>query len=121
MVFENQYWNLAANIPMCCSGKLLEKVKSFKYLGIYFSQNLNFNEHAKYVLVKAEKVAFLNWKYVGRYHSLSTYILLNLFNLKNLKKILGLSFSTANTAVYYELNQMSIEAQLESRILKFFT
>jgi hypothetical protein len=42
------------------------------------------------------------------------------FYLKNLKRILGVPLSTANSAVYYELNQTSIEVILEHKILEFF-
>ena len=122
----------------CFSGESLERVKYYKYLGICFSQNINFNEHAHYILGIA---AFL---YIGRFHSLSTSILLNSLNTigtpitwngaeiwfpnlnqDTISKILlddpekDTEFIFINSE--HELNQMLMNAQLKSRILKLFT
>ena len=40
-------------------GRNLARVHNFKYLGVFFSGNMSFTDPVKYVLIKAEKAAFL--------------------------------------------------------------
>ena len=80
MVFEQKLCIKTGNISLLFDGKLLEEVKVFKYLGVYFSQNLKFSDHVKFVLIKAEKAAHQFWKYINRFNCLKTSIIINLFH-----------------------------------------
>ena len=125
---------------------------SFQISGcIFFSSNLTFSDHVNFILIKADKAAFKFWRFVNRFHSLKTSLLLNLFNVlvvtillycaqvwfpfisqkdknkiesfltQNLKRILGAPISSANAAVYQNLNTLSIDTIVKTNILKFVT
>lgn len=81
MIFEKYSSRDTKNLKMTFSGQTIERVQSFKYLGLFFSRNLSFSDHVKYVLIKAEKAAFMYWKYIGRFISLNTSIQLNLYSM----------------------------------------
>jgi hypothetical protein len=59
----------------------VERVQAYKYLGVIYTSNLNFEKHADYVLSKARKSSHLFWKYIARFHSLTASTILNLFNV----------------------------------------
>ena len=79
MIFERKTSQQTSSISISFSGQHIDRVPSFKYLGIFFSSNLNFADHVNYMLIKAEKAAYLFWKYVDRFHSLGPSLLVNLF------------------------------------------
>ena len=65
MIFEKKVIDQTSDMNIFFNGEALEKVDSFQYLGIFFSTNLNFSEHANYTLIKAEKASHLFRKYVS--------------------------------------------------------
>lgn len=105
----------------------------------------------RYTLIKAEKAAFMFWKFVNRFCTLKSSLLLNLFDVLvtpiilycaeiwfpflsqkdndkieafhriNLKRILGVPISSADAAIYLDLNTCSIETRVKVNILKFLT
>jgi hypothetical protein len=80
MIFERRCHPMTAELQIFLSSQMLERVDSFKYLGIFFSTHLNFSEHLNFTLLKAEKAAHLFWRFVGRFHSLNTSVEVNIFN-----------------------------------------
>jgi hypothetical protein len=149
MIFEMKACQSTGNLSISFAHQLLERVHRYKYLGIFFSSKMNFSDHVNFMLIKAEKAAHLFWKYVERFGptllvNLSETLVLSIiiygaeiwypmhmveqydrkrietFYICNLKRILGVPLSTANPAVYIELNQLDIESKMETKILEFF-
>ena len=83
MIFEKKAIDQTSAMNIFFNGEALEKVDSFKNLGIFFSTNLNFSEHMHVndTLIKAEKASHLFWKYVNRFPSLKVSVIVNLFNV----------------------------------------
>ena len=92
MIFENRPCVDTVGINMWFTDNEIERVKTVKYLGVLFSEKMNFAEHVTYVLSKAEKAAYLFWKYTNRFLTMRTSVLLNLFNVLVTLIILNLSF-----------------------------
>ena len=42
-------------IPLCLSGRVIERVGHYKLLGVFISSDLSWNKHCEYVLAKANK------------------------------------------------------------------
>ena len=80
MIFEKRKSANTRESNITFSKNNLQRVEHFKYLGIIFSTNINFADHEKYILINAEKAAFYFWKTTGRFVSMKTSVLLNLFN-----------------------------------------
>ena len=149
IVFERCSSKETEELDMNFSGRTIARADSFKYLGIFFSSTLSFTDQVRYALIKAEKAAFISWKYIGRFISMNTSLRLNLFNtvvtpillycseiwfpclsqadvdsierfyLKNLKRILGVPHSTATSAIYQELGQTSISEIVKQSGMEF--
>ena len=64
MIFETKVIDQTSVMNIFFNGEALEKVGSFKYVGIFFTTNVKFSEHANYTLINAEKASHLFWKYV---------------------------------------------------------
>ena len=101
-----------------------------------------------FVLIRAEKASFLFLKYITRFMSMKFSIIiiqtlvmpillycaqiwfpcisqqdisrLEAFYKKNLKITLGVSVSTANAAVYLEMDVFSLPAIIETHFLNFY-
>jgi len=63
LVFEQKASKLTLDIPMMFSDNIIERVNTFKYLGIFFDSKITFSHHVNYVLIKADKAAYLFWQY----------------------------------------------------------
>ena len=150
MIFETTgcAFTKEINIRIRFQNQILERVFSFKYLGIFFSFNLSFNNQVNHVLTKAKHGAFLFWKYTRRFHTMKVSHLLNLFfvlvvpillygteiwgpwlskneiaklesfYLKHLKRILNVGNSTANCAIYLELGVLPFKALIQQCLLR---
>ena len=66
MIFENKHCTATANVNIPISNNTF----NYKYLGIIFSSDMNFEEHVELTLAKARKSSYLFWNYVSRFHSL---------------------------------------------------
>lgn len=149
MIFETKGCKQTDEAQIFFKDQQIERVFSYKYLGLIFDSKLSFKEHIQYALMKARKGAFMFWKYTRRFPGLKKSQLLNLFfvlvvpillygsevwgptisalelsrleqfYLKNLRMILNVSSSTAKSAVFLELGVLPIKALVEQNTFKF--
>ena len=73
----------------------LEKVSSYRYLGVVFNQNMNFSDHVNLTLSKSSKAAHCFWKCIIRFQTIKTSEILNLFD------ILVISVLVYNAEIWY--------------------
>jgi hypothetical protein len=83
LIFEKKESSNTLNFQLSFCGNYIERVKVFKYLGIFFDHKLTFAEHVKSSLIKADKAAHLFWKFINRFQTLNVSIIQNLlvFNM----------------------------------------
>ena len=67
MVFEQRPCQAYLNFSLFFDDEVIERVSQYKYLGTVFNANMNFSAHIDYILIKAEKSAFMFWKYTERF------------------------------------------------------
>ena len=89
MVFEQQPCQAYLNFSLVFDDEVIERVSQYKYLGTVFNGNMNFNAHVDYILIKAEKSAFMFWKYTERF-KISISEKINLFQVL----VMSVLFST---------------------------
>ena len=72
LIFEKKESSMNFQLSFCDNH--IEKVKIFKYLGIFFDHKLTFADHVKFILIKADKAAYLFWKFINRFQSLNVIL-----------------------------------------------
>ena len=149
VIFEKKPSESSTQATFTFNDKTIEKIQSYRYLGIIFSANMTFNEHVEYAITKAKKGQYLFWKYVSRFHSLKVPDLMFLFNtmvmpivmygaeiwypglnqqlkktvesfyVNNLRRILRVGSQTAIPAILLELGVFPVETQVKISLVKF--
>ena len=77
MIISRKRETTLPSLPLTLNGSVMERVETFKYLGVHISQNLSWSTHVKYICTKAKRI--LGLLYRKFYNHITSEAMLQLY------------------------------------------